>query len=105
MSKAKNLVMATDSEGATVWFDMAASEAFSEDKKWDGNNYISVNTHTQCSTQALYRTHKSGTYILESSRNGIDRYSVIDEEAGLLWLAKNDHFDEVPAEWLEGRTV
>lgn len=91
----QNLQMAIALNGEPVWFDMAASEAFGQ--------MCGEDADLSYQTQALYRTHKTGTYIFNDKTN--DSFSVITEAKAYIWLAKNQYFEEVPTQWMEERTV
>ena len=89
--------MARINLGNGRWFDTKKAEQFGEDKRWNGNNHISVATGSQWDHEELYRT-ESGTWILHSWsqwQGSTATYEIVDAATAQQWLIDNDHGDAV----------
>lgn len=82
------------------WIDLDTAKKFAEDRNWDGNNHISVNTGSQWEHEVLYRS-VGGVYVLHSwsqwqgSRDAWERIGI---HAAVAWLIRNDYQPTTPAE-------
>lgn len=94
------------------WFDGDRATLFAEARDFDGKNHISVNTGSQFSHEALWRTAQ-GRWVLEqfSDYQGtLAHYEFVGGEAARLWLIRNGedeaaerHFGPVEEERGPGR--
>jgi len=96
-----NRIALTDATGR--WFDPDKAEHWDEDRRWDGNNHVSVATGSQWDHEELYRT-AGGRWILHSWsqwQGSTPSYLEIDAGDAARWLAKNEHEppDECAAEF------
>ena len=73
------------------WFNIKTAEAFGEETRWDGNNYISCATGSQWDHEEIYRT-KSGRWVLHhwSQWQGSTLATEISNEEAARWLVIND---------------
>jgi len=70
-----------------------ATQSWKEDKRWDGNNMISVATGSQWEHQELHRSRK-GRYWIECWSNwqgSTPHAEWISNHAAAQWLMHNDH--------------
>lgn len=86
------------------WFDAEKAELFKEDKKHDGNNWISEATGSQWNHEAIYLT-KGGVFILNAYsdyQGSQETYEVISKEKAAAWFVKNNYSDEeIPSVFAE----
>lgn len=93
------------------WFDADRAEAFQEQRRWDGQNMVSVNAG-RWQHQILYRT-AGGRWVLHewSQWNGVEPiWEFVTDEQAREWLLRNDedwaverHFGPVEDERGPGR--
>lgn len=79
-------------EDGTVVDTDNATKTWKEDRRWDGNNYISVATGSQWNHEQLYRSRR-GRYYLEhySQWQGSKPYAEwISKRQAASWLLAND---------------
>jgi hypothetical protein len=81
--------------GGGRWFDPKKSERFEEDRRWNGNNHISVATGSQWEHEELYLT-RSGTWILHEWsqwQGSTPCYSIVSAETAKQWLINQNEGD------------
>ena len=75
-----------------------ATQHWNEDKRWDGNNHISVATGTQWDHETLYRSRKGRYYVERTSqwqgRNPSAEW--VSLRGAASWLLAND--EAIPEE-------
>lgn len=79
------------------WFDDEKAERFTEDRWWNGSNWISRATGSQWHHEALYRT-AGGRWVLHSwsqYQNVPEQYEFISDQQAREWLLKNGHDEAV----------
>ena len=84
-------------DGSGRWFDRDSADKFEEGMFWDGNNNISMATHSQTEHEELYRT-ASGKWVLNcwSQWQGVlETYEIVDDDFAAKWLVTNEHDSEV----------
>jgi len=79
----------TDEQGEKIaWFDDSKAIRFSEERRFDGRNMISVATNAQWEHEAVYRTAK-GKWVLNKWsdwQGSPDHYHLISEQDALQWI-------------------
>lgn len=70
-----------------------ATNWWSEDTYFDGNNHISAATGSQWNHETLYRSRKGRYYVVWSSQyqGSQSRAEWISNRQAALWLLNNDH--------------
>ena len=82
------------------WLDLDTARQFAEKQRFDGRNYISVNTGSQWEHETLYRTTR-GTFVLHSRsdwQGSRDTWTRLSTDEAVAWLLRNDHEPDSPAE-------
>ncbi len=95
------------SDESNSWFDVDRAEEYKEASRWDGNNWRSLATNRPWYHEHLYKT-AGGKWILNawSDYEGVlEEYTEIRVEEAYDWLIRNEHYDAVPEEQLNARTV
>jgi hypothetical protein len=78
-----------------------ATAHWEEDKRWDGNNFISVATGSQWDHETLYRSRKGRYWVEHYSQwqGSLPRAEWISKHAAARWLMANKH--ELPPDLQE----
>lgn len=74
------------------WFDLDTALRFSEDTRWNGNNYISISTGSQWDHEELYRT-KGGRWVLHTWsqwQGSVEYWEFITAAQAKNWLLLNN---------------
>ncbi len=79
-------------DGTVIKTENATAE-WAEDKRWDGNNMISVATGSQWNHQTLYRSRKGRYYIEHESQwqGSTPHAEWVSNHEAARWLLANDH--------------
>ena len=82
------------------WFALAAATEYTENKRWDGNNLVSLATGAWYEHEMLYRT-AAGRWVLHhwSQWQGTSpTYHYITEAQALDWMLRNEYTEDDIAE-------
>ena len=92
----KKTIIRNDERQPVGWFDEDKAIRFTEDRRSNGSNLISVATGSQWSHEALFLTRKHRWVLNEWSdwQGSADLYSFVNEQDAFRWLVANRH-DEV----------
>lgn len=79
-------------DGSSIVDTDNASASWNEEKTFDGNNQISVNTGSQWLGQKLYRSRKGRYYVVHTSayQGSVDRAEWVSPEEATRWLVLNE---------------
>lgn len=78
-------------DDGTVLNTDKATQEWTEDTRWNGNNHISVNTGSQWEHQTLFKSAKGRYYLVHSSayQGSLSHAELISNEEAAGWLLTN----------------
>lgn len=103
-----------DTKTLEGWFDPQKATCYEADRRFDGNNMVSVITGSQWVDEYVYRT-AGGRWVLNHDatrdHNGPDTYRFISDDEAREWLIRSErndaavkeHFGEIEEERGPGR--